>query len=135
MPDDERILGFTNRWYAQGIKTAVTTELDEMLVIRHLTPPLFVATKFEAYSGRGAGDLMSSRDAEDILLLVDGREELSQEIIAADPDVRCYICKKFTELLKHPEFDYFLEGNIRGPSGRPKIVYDRLVTISCSDNC
>ena len=27
MPDDERILGFSNRWYAQGIETAVSHPL------------------------------------------------------------------------------------------------------------
>ena len=55
MPDDAEILGFTNRWYAEGIETAVPAMLDEALEIRHLTPPLFVATKLEAYRGRGGG--------------------------------------------------------------------------------
>ena len=49
MPDDEAILGFSNRWYAKGIETAAAAELVEGLEIRHLTPPLFVATKLEAY--------------------------------------------------------------------------------------
>ncbi|MGY4282169.1 hypothetical protein ACVWXO_001389 [Bradyrhizobium sp. LM2.7] len=37
MPDDEEILGFSNRWYAKGIETAVETSLDENITIRHLT--------------------------------------------------------------------------------------------------
>ncbi|WP_352896079.1 hypothetical protein [Mesorhizobium sp. M0983] len=79
MPDNAAILGFSNRWYAKGIETAVPAALEEILVIRRLTPPLFVATKLEAYRGRGEADLIGSRDAEDILLLVDGREELVEE--------------------------------------------------------
>ncbi|WP_346658652.1 MULTISPECIES: hypothetical protein [unclassified Bradyrhizobium] len=48
--------------------------------IKRLTPELFVATKLEAYLGRGNDNLLGSRDIEDILLVVDGREELVAEI-------------------------------------------------------
>jgi hypothetical protein len=88
MPDDETILGFSNRLYAKGIETAVETELEERLVIRRLTPPLFIATKLEAYLWRGNNDLVSSRDAEDILSLVDGRQELVSEIAETEPGIR-----------------------------------------------
>ena len=133
MPDDEAILGFSNRWYARGIETAVLAVLEEGLEIRHLTSPLFVATKLEAYLGRGGDDLIGSRDAEDILLLVDGREELVEEIAAAEPDIRAYIAEQITAVLEDPNFDHFLEGNVRGPAGRTDIVYDRLIAISRLD--
>ncbi len=133
MPDDEAILGFGNRWYARGIQTAVAAELEEGLEIRHLTPPLFVATKLEAYLGRGGDDLIGSRDAEDILLLIDGREELVEEITTAEPDIRAYIAKQITAVLDDPNFDHFLEGNVRGPAGRTDIVFDRLLAISRLD--
>lgn len=130
MPDDESILGFSNRWYAKGIETAVTCPLNETLNIKRLTPELFVATKLEAYLGRGNGDLLGSRDIEDILLVVDGREELVAEIQNADDDVRSYIAEKFKALLSHEDFDHFLEGNIKGPEGRVDIVRERFVAIS-----
>lgn len=130
MPNDERILGFSNRWYAKGIETAVETALEERLVIRRLTPPLFIATKLEAYRGRGKGDLISSRDAEDILSLVDGRQELVTDIAEAEPEIRTYIAEHFAELLADPGFEHFLAGNILGPPGRVDIVHDRLLAIS-----
>lgn len=130
MPDDPKILGFSNRWYESGIETAVDYPLDENLIIRLLTPALFVATKLEAYLGRGANDLLSSRDAEDILLIVDGREELVAELGAADDDVRSYIGDQVKALLEAPDFDDFLEGNIRGPQGRVEIVRERFIAIS-----
>jgi predicted nucleotidyltransferase len=133
MPDDAAILGFSNRWYAKGVETAVPAMLEEALEIRHLTPPLFIATKLEAYRGRGGGDLIGSRDAEDILLLVDGREELVEEIAAAAPEVRIYIDEQITDLLADPNFEHFLQGNVRGPVGRADIVYDRLAAISRLD--
>jgi predicted nucleotidyltransferase len=133
MPDDETILGFSNRWYAKGIETAITCSLNETLNIRRLTPELFVATKLEAYRGRGNNDLLGSRDMEDILLVVDGREELVAEIQNADDDVRRYIAEQFKALLSHADFDHFLEGNIKGPEGRVDIMRERFVAISRSD--
>jgi predicted nucleotidyltransferase len=132
MPDDESILGFSNRWYAKGIETAVTCSLTDRLSIRRLRPELFVATKLEAYLGRGNGDLLGSRDMEDILLVVDGREELAAEIQGADNDVRRYVAEQFTALLNHDDFDHFLEGNINGPEGRVDIVRECFVAISQS---
>lgn len=130
MPDDEKILGFSNRWYAEGIKTAQTCLLSDDLEIRYLTPALFVATKLEAYAGRGNNDLFTSRDMEDILLIVDGREELNDEIKQSGEEICNYIAERFTNILAHKDFDYFLQGNIKGPEGRADIVRKRFVAIS-----
>lgn len=130
MPDDPKILGFSNRWYEAGIETAVDCPLDDKLIIRLLTPALFVATKLEAYLGRGGSDLLSSRDAEDILLIVDGREELVAELGGAEEEVRSYIGDQFKDMLAAPDFDDFLEGNIRGPQGRVEIVRQRFIAIT-----
>lgn len=71
---------------------------------------------------------------EDILLVVDGREELVAEIQAADEDIRRYIAEQFRALLEHDDFDHFLAGNIKGPEGRVDIVRERFVAISESDS-
>lgn len=133
MPDDPAILGFSNRWYAKGIETAVTTTLTENLEIKRLAPPLFVATKLEAFLGRGHGDLLGSRDLEDVLILIDGREEIVAEIQAADADVRQFILEQFTALLEEDDFDHFIEGNIQGPEGRVDIVRRRFEAIAGGD--
>ena len=99
-------------------------------MIRRLTPPLFIATKLEAYRGRGNNDLVSSRDAEDILSLVDGRQELFQDIAEIEPEIRNYIATQISALLGDPNFEHFLAVNIRGPVGRVDVVHDRLVAIS-----
>lgn len=67
---------------------------------------MFVATKLEAYRGRGGGDLIGSRDAEDILLLADGREALVQEIAEAEDEIRTYIAEQMGELLADQSFDH-----------------------------
>ena len=132
MPDDEKILGFSNRWYAKGIETAVTIPLPSQMNIKRLAPALFVATKLEAYLGRGEGDFFTSRDLEDILLIVDGRPEIVAEIREADEDVRQFIAEQIRLLLADRDFDTFLDGNIRGPEGRVDIVLERFVAISQS---
>lgn len=130
MPDDPEILGFSNRWYAKGIATAVTFPLTENINIRRLTPELFIATKLEAYLGRGAGDLLGSRDLEDVLLILDGRAEILEEVRRADVDVRKFIAEQFRALLEDRDFDHLLDGNILGPEGRADIVRARIVALS-----
>lgn len=130
MPDDERILGFSNRWYAKGIKSATQHKLTETLEIKLLTPPLFVATKLEAYRGRGEDDLLTSRDIEDILLIIDGREKLIGEVQSAEENVRNYIEEQLHKICAHRDFENFLAGNIREPEGRVDIVRDRFYALS-----
>lgn len=133
MPDDERILGFSNRWYAQGIETAVSHPLTGELEIKHLTAPLFIATKLEAYRGRGGDDPLGSHDLEDVVIVVDGREELLAEVQGADEDVRNFIASELRAFKEHADFDNFLEGNIRGPAGRVDIVRDRIDALAKCD--
>ena len=133
MPDDERILGFSNRWYAQGIETAVSHPLTGELEIKHLTAPLFIAMKLEAYRGRGGDDPLGSHDLEDVVIVVDGREELLAEVQGADEDVRNFIASELRAFKEHADFDNFLEGNIRGPAGRVDIVRDRIDALANCD--
>ena len=129
MPDDPNILGFSNRWYKLGIQTAVKYALPSGLHIKHLTAPLFLATKLEAYKGRGKNDPMGSHDLEDIVNVLDGRPELLNEVRDANSDIRLYLAENLNALSKHPDFDHFLYCNVRGPEGRVAIVHQRLKTI------
>jgi len=45
-----------------------------------LRPPLFIATKLEAFRGRGGGDVVTSHDLEDIVMVIDGRPELVEAL-------------------------------------------------------
>ena len=57
MPLDEKIPGFSNRWYRDAIASAATHALSPGLEIRAVTAPLFVATK---PSGAGAKAITSA---------------------------------------------------------------------------
>ena len=55
MPTDEKILGFSNRWYSDAIQNSQDVEIAEQQTIRLVTPVYFLATKLEAFFGRGSG--------------------------------------------------------------------------------
>lgn len=129
MPDDKNILGFSNRWYKDALEGAEDYQLADDLVIRLLTPPYFVATKLEAYKGRGGDDPLASHDMEDILNIVDGRPELKSEIEQADPQVRDYIAEGIGALLDHETIEYAVQGVVMGDAGRVDIIFERLEAI------
>jgi hypothetical protein len=103
MPIEERILGFTNRWYRAAMDAAQETELQAGLRIRVVTAPYFLATKLEAFRGRGQGDYTNSHDLEDLLTVIDGRETIVQEV-ADTPELRSYLAEQFRALLATPAF-------------------------------
>lgn len=129
MPDDEKILNFTNRWYSQALERATNYELEDNLTIQLITPVFFVATKLEAYRGRGNNDLLQSRDIEDILNVFDGRAELVNEIKQASTDVQKYISEEIGQLFEQPDFEYAVQSTAQGQSDREKLIFDRLEAI------
>lgn len=125
MPDHDEVLGFSNQWYPQALKTAEPVSLGGDLTIRVVTPPLFVATKLEAYKGRGEGDPLSSHDIEDILNLADGRPELLVEIQTADSALQTYIAAELIELLDIGDFEYAVKSQAGDPD-REELLFERL---------
>ena len=73
MPLDEKILGFSDRWYRAAMEAATAHQLSRGLEIRIVTAPYFLATKIEAFRGRGRGDFLASHDLEDLIFVIDGR--------------------------------------------------------------
>jgi hypothetical protein len=104
MPLDEKILGFSNRWYKAAMDSAQEFEIERGLRIRVVTAPYFCATKLEAFRGRGKGDYLASHDLEDLITVVDGRPELLDELRTAPEDVRFYIAGTIGQMLKAPQF-------------------------------
>lgn len=128
MPTDASILGFSNRWYPAAIATAQVHSIAGCAV-RIVTPPLFIATKLEAFHGRGASDVFASHDLEDIVTLVDGRPTIVAEVAAADAAVRDYIAAEIRALLNNPDFTEALPGFLlpdAGSQARRRFVEERL---------
>lgn len=129
MPEDAEtadLLGCNNRWFKDGLANAQWHELPSGCRIRLFTPPYFLASKLEAYAGRGAQNPLGSQDLEDILNLVNGREELLQEVDAAEPELRTYLADNLTSLLSINDFGYLVQDAARGDDEREQIIWQRL---------
>lgn len=109
MPADATVLGFSNRWYPAAIDTAQRLDIAGHSV-RIVTPALFIATKLEAFRGRGGGDVFGSHDLEDIVAVADGRPEIVNDVAGADEQVRTYIASELRALLDNPDFVEALPG-------------------------
>ena len=130
MPDDPQVLGFGNRWYGDALKTAMPYKLSDDLSIRLVNPSYFLATKLEAYKGRGKGDTLSSHDIEDLLTLIDGRESLINEVKAAPEELRGYLAEEFSQLLQDPNFEYAVNSQTGGNAEREQILFERIETLT-----
>ena len=129
MPVQPEVLGFSNRWYPYAVETAVPMDLGEGVTVRLVSAVAFVATKLEAFAGRGGGDFLSSHDLEDVLNIVDGREELAKELASAPAELRQAVAAAFTPLLSNQDFVNVLPGLIAEPE-RASLVMDRLRALS-----
>ena len=131
MPVDDAVLGFSNRWYPYVVASAERVELADGLSIRLASAVAFVATKLEAFVDRGAGDIWASHDLEDVLNIVDGREELADELSHAPPLLQQAVGAVLANLLAHADFANVLPGLIAEPE-RAGIVEQRLRHMSGS---
>lgn len=112
MPTNPEILGFGNRWFGPAAVAAVNIELYSGRLIRMVTAPYFLATKFEAFDGRGNRDYLISHDMEDIIALMDGRAEIVEEVIHSMDDLKSYLAHRFANLLEQERFLDALPGHL-----------------------
>jgi hypothetical protein len=114
MPTQGAILGFSNRWYPMAVETAKLKELPNGRAIQLVTAPIFLATKLEAFRGRGRGDYLFSHDLEDLMAVVDGRASLVEECQLSPPELRNALASQFAALLATPAFVEALPGFLPG---------------------
>ena len=114
MPTLPEILGFSNRWYPLASSTARKVGLPSGRTILVISAPAFIATKLEAFAGRGRGDHLFSHDLGDIISVVDGRDALLGELRACDPQLRCGVAASVARLLAARGFIDNLPGHLPG---------------------
>ena len=95
-------------------------------MIQLVRPEYFVATKIEAFLGRGNGDFLLSHDIEDIITVIDGRPELATEIGNAEEEVRSFIQTQIAEFLTHDEFRNAVLGYL-SPDNAGQARYQTLI--------
>jgi predicted nucleotidyltransferase len=112
MPTLEAILGFSNRWYPLAVTSAATMVLPSGLGIHVVQAPVFVATKLEAFHGRGQNDYLFSHDLGDLISVIDGRDVFLNECMQAPDELRRYLAAEVRQLLSQRAFLDALPGHL-----------------------
>lgn len=112
MPTEGKILGFTNRWYPDGLANTETAVLPDGQKIEVFSAPYLLASKIEAFMDRGRGDFSASQDLEDIVALLDGCLDIKDRILGAPKDVRRYLNEQFRKLLANNGFAESIPGHV-----------------------
>lgn len=98
-----------------------------------LSAPHFIATKLEAFKGRGGRDYLGSADIEDIVRVVDGRAELVAEVGQCSDELRVYLRQEICSLLQDDNFPDAVPGHLMGDAAsqaRAELVIDRMRAMS-----
>lgn len=111
MPTLPDVLGFSNRWYSEGFKHAMSFRIDDEHTVRIFTAPHFIATKFEAYHNRGKGDGRTSSDFEDIIYVLENRRSIWDEMRAAPKELKSYLTEQFAALARNPYLEEWIDGH------------------------
>lgn len=133
MPTDSSVLGFANRWYPEAMRTQRAVRLPSGVEIAVVSPPAFLATKLEAFLGRGRGDYASSHDLEDLVSVVDGRGGIVEEVSASSDDLRSFLSIELGRFVTDERFLSALPDHLPSDSGsqaRVPILLQRLRAIA-----
>ena len=79
------------------------------------------------------GDYLASHDLEDLMAVVNGRPELTDEMSNASPDVQNYVGAEFRELLDTPAFLEAVPGHLSpddASQARAPLLRERLERIA-----
>ena len=112
MSPDEEIFGFTNKWYKEGVKRAF--RLKPPLPSVNIFPfPYFLATKIEAFLGRGNGDYQGSPDMEDIISVLEThpKESMGTQLKDTSLELRRYLREHLNRLSENDGFVDALPGS------------------------
>lgn len=136
MPVDTAILGFGNRWFKYAHETSWIYSLPSGREIFVIDPVLFLATKFEAFNDRGNRDVYESHDLEDIVAVINSREEIVGELSSSFKVVRDFVIESMREFRNDRRFRDALFGHLGSlddAPGRVETVLERWHSMVESD--
>jgi hypothetical protein len=123
MPDDEAVLGFSNRWYGPGIEHRIKMTLPDGTWVYVFPVEYYLTAKFEAMLSRGGNDLRTSHDFEDIVYILDNCVGLvEQAMVSKDKSLRDYLGEQCAALLMTPNIEESIEVALPYGEGERRIV-------------
>lgn len=129
MSSDASALGFTNKWYKEGIEKSIEV-MSSPVKVKIFSLPYFIATKFEAFKDRGKNDFIASPDMEDIIsvLEVSPKGMFEGMLDKCSEDLVKYLKKEFKSLLNNNGFLDALPGAMfnRGSDAAVEAIKERI---------
>jgi predicted nucleotidyltransferase len=113
MPTHPEAIGFSNKWYPEGFQTAVDYSLDSQIKVRIFSLPYFVASKWEAFKGRGK-DFRTSTDFEDLVYIFENVDDFEDQMKMAPEHLRRYLRDEFEPMLDRNDFEEGLYAHLTG---------------------
>ncbi len=127
MPTNDASIGFSNIWYPEGYSNAVNYRIDDRCTVKILSAPYFIATKLEAFKSRGKGNGRTSHDFEDIIYVLENREQIWQEIRDTNGKIKEYLLAEFTSLAGNPRIFEWIDGHVeRGALPATSFIFTEL---------
>lgn len=117
MPTDPKVIGFSNRWYPEGFANAIDFKLDGDRSIRIFSLPYFMASKWEAFKGRGKNDYRVSKDFEDIVYVLENVDDLEEQLQTSNDGVKAYLREELGRVIDNEDFEEGLYAHLAGGYG------------------
>lgn len=128
IPTDARILGFTNRWYKDGVDHAIFMTLENQATIQIFDVAYFLASKIEALKSERRGkDFRINSDFEDIIYIFDNSIHLLSAILQAEIEVKTYLKNEIAQLLQRSNIDEEIAANLEPINSNKR--KDRILSI------
>ena len=112
MPTADESIGFKNIWYPEGFKNAIDYNIDDRTTVKILSAPYFIATKLEAFKGRGRGDGRTSHDFEDIVYVLENRQTIWGEPRNTSGELKKYFVDEFKKLKENPNLFEWIDCHV-----------------------
>jgi len=126
MPTNPAVIGFSNRWYPEGFEKAIPFTLDNQTIISIFSLPYFVASKWEAFKGRGDNKYRTSKDFEDLVYVLENVDDFEEQIQRAPEHLLVYLRAEFEVIIDCDDFEEGLYVHLTGGYGGMDANYIRI---------
>lgn len=131
MPDDAKIIGFTNKWYHEAIEHKQEMLLSNGIRIWIFSLPYYIATKIEAVNGRGGEDWRWSHDFEDLVYIFNYNRNIVEELAKADDGLKNFFKDEFSKMLRRTNIREEIECKLPcGEGSRVDYIIDMIKELS-----
>jgi hypothetical protein len=100
-----------NRWFRPGWTSKMILTIEDVR-IPVLDFPYYLATKIDAFSSRGVGDALFSKDLEDIVQLLTMRSSAFQDIVSAPAEVSPFLLQWLRQVVKDEDLRHAIRGHL-----------------------